>query len=356
MSSLLSQHKLVSFGGDSHGLLLRLAWLAVVFSLAATTASAQFGQVTTGGGFTVFGRVSLPNGKPAARVKVILEGARGIMRDTISDDQGQYEIRNLPGGRYRVRATNPDAPEQVCDPTESDTTRAYSNRLQIDVFLKLPVPEEKRNFNAGKVDVNEANIPKAARQAYEQGIKSQKENRAEQALTQFNRAIELYPEYFQALTERGNLLMQQNKLAESEADFVRALRLNEKYAPALRGLGYCQIQQRQFPAAVSNLEKAFVLEPNAPLTLLLLGYANLSLNRYEEAKQCLQQALKLNPESAARARVHLAEIYAREQKFKEAADEIRAYLKSKPDAADAANLRKLEEDWRTRSKANKDQR
>jgi tetratricopeptide (TPR) repeat protein len=98
-----------------------------------------------------------------------------------------------------------------------------------------------------------------------------------------------------------------------------------------------------------------VLEPNAPLTLLLLGYANLSLSRYEEAKQCLQQALKLNPESAARARVHLAEIFAHEQKFKEAADEIRAYLKAKPDAADAANLRKMEADWRERSKAAKDQ-
>ena len=86
--------------------------------------------------------------------------------------------------------TNPDAPEQVCDPTESDTTRAYSNRLQIDVFLKLPVPEEKRNFNAGKVNADEANIPKPARKAYEQGLKLQKENQPQQALTQFNQAAQ----------------------------------------------------------------------------------------------------------------------------------------------------------------------
>lgn len=329
---------------------ISLTLLILVFSVASTTASAfQFGQAQTGG-FTVFGKVSLPDGKTAPRAKVYLEGVRGLFRDTISDDQGQYEFRSLPSGRYRVRATNPAAPEQVCDPSESDTTRAYSNRLKIDVFLKNPVPQEKKNFNAGKVDVNEANIPKAARKAYDQGIKLQKENKTQQALTEFNQAIELYPEYFQALTERGNLLMQQNNLAESEADFVRALRLNDKYPPALRGLGYCQIQQRQFPAAVSNLEKAFVLEPDAPLTLLLLGYANLSLNRYEEAKQCLQRALKLGPESAARAHVYLAEIYTREQKFKEAADEIHAYLRLKPDAADAGNLRKLEEEWRARGK------
>jgi Flp pilus assembly protein TadD len=350
MSSLFFQPRLASFGVNSQSLLLRLAWLALTLSLATTTVQAQFGQVTTGSGFTVFGRVSLPNGKPAARVKVYLEGPRGIARDTISDDQGQYEIRSLPGGRYRVRAANPEAPDQVCDPTESDTTRAYSNRLQIDVFLKMPVPETKRNFNAGVLNVGETNIPQAARKAYEQGLKLQKEKQTQQALTALNQAIELHPTYFQALTERGNLLMQQNKLAEAEGDFVRALELNEKYAPALRGLGYCQIQQKQFPAAVSNLEKAFVLEPSAPLTLLLLGYGNLSLNRYEEAKQCLQQALKLGPESAARAHVYLAEIFAQEQKFKEAADAIRQYLKVKPDATDAASLRKMEEDWRARSK------
>ena len=61
-------------------------------------------------------------------------------------------------------------------------------------------------------------------------------------------------------------------------------------------------------------------------------------------------AVTMGPESAVRAHIHLAEIFAQEQKFKEAADEIRAYLKAKPDAADAASLRKMEEDWRARSK------
>ena len=35
---------------------------------------------------------------------------------------------------------------------------------------------------------------------------------------------------------------------------------------------------------------------------------------------------------------------------KEAADEIRAYLTAKPDAPDAAQLRKLESDWRAKAK------
>lgn len=300
----------------------------------------------------IFGRVSLPNGQPAARVKVFIEMMSGLKRDVLTDQEGNYEFRGMSAGRYRVYATNPEAPEQFSEPAESDSTRAYANRVQINIYLRLPMHGKKESAKPGTVSVAEAtqNIPKPARKAYEQGLKLQKENRAQEALAQFNQAIELYSDYFQALTERANLLMQQNKLREAETDFERALQLNAKYPPALRGLGYCQIQQQKFPAALVNLEKSFALEPNVPLTLLLLGYANLSLNRYEEAKQCLQQALKLNPESAARAHVYLAEVFAHEQKFNAAADEIRAYLKAKPDAADAVSLRKMEADWRARGK------
>ncbi len=311
----------------------------------------MFSSAAWQGGFTIFGRVSLPDGQPAARVRVFIETTNGLKRDVLTDTEGNYEFRGMSAGRYRLYATNPDVPEQFSEPAESDTTRAYANRLQINVYLRLPLHSEKKEAKPGTISVIEAaqNIPKDARKAYEQGVKLQRENRPQPALEQFNKAIDLFPDYFQALAERGNLLTQHNKLVEAETDFVRALQLNDKYAPAYRGIGHCQIQQKNFQAAVSNLEKSFVLDPNAPMTLLLLGYANLSLNRYEEARQCFQQALKLGANSAARAHVYLAEIYAHEQKFKEAADSIVTYLKANPNAADAANLRKMEADWRERS-------
>ncbi len=333
--------------------------MALLFGTSATDIRAvQQGQVPQGGTFVIFGRVSLPDGRPPkTRMKVFAEGMNGIKRDVFSDEDGNYELRGLTRGRYRVYAINPDVPEQYCDPIEADTNRGYANRVQVDISLRLPLHRHGPDANAGIVSAAEAaqNIPKAARKSYEEGLKLQKENRADQALSQFSQAVELYPGYFQALTERANLLMQRNQLTEAESDFARALELNSKYSPALRGIGYCQIQQKRFAVAVGNLEKAFVLEPNIPLTLLLLGYGNLSLDRYEEAKQSLQRALKVGPESASRAHVYLAEVYAHEQNFKEAADAIRAYLKLKPDAPDSAHLRELEMQWQARSKPAKAQ-
>jgi tetratricopeptide (TPR) repeat protein len=344
------------FWGRNEQLIL-MSLAIILSSYSITKGAAQFGSVQPGSGITVFGRVSLPDGKPAIRVKVILEGPRGLARDTLTDDQGNYEIRGLISGRYRITATNPNAPEQYSDPAESDTTRAYASRLQINVHLRLPLTTNNNYFNPGTVNVNEAaqNIPKIARKAFEKGLNLQQENQIEQALSQYNQAIKLHPEYFQALTERANLFMQLNRLLEAEADFAQALKLNGKYVPAWRGISYCQIQQKNFAAAVRNLETAFALEPNAPMTLLLLGYGNLSLNRYEEAKQCLQEALRLDEKSAARAHLYLAEIFAHEHQFKQAADKIREYLKAKPEAADAVHLKELEQQWRRRGEAAKTQ-
>ncbi len=328
-----------------------LAEVCFVFALCfgGNVAYAQL-PPSGGGGFLIFGRVHLPDGKPAPKARVYIEASTGMTREAICDDSGNYEIRGMTAGRYRVKATNPTAPDQFSDPAESDSTRSYSNRVQINVYLRLPLAEPKQNLNPGTINADDAAIPKAARKAYEQGLKLQKEKQPQQALAQFNQALELHPNYFQALVERGELLMQHNKLAEAEADFARALKLNGKSASAWRGIGYCQLQQKNFVAAVTNLENAFVLEPNVPLTLLLLGYGNLSLNRYEPAKQCLQEALRLDATSAARAHVYLGEIFAHEQKFKEAAEELGRYLKLKPDAADAKQLKELETQWRGKAK------
>ncbi len=329
-------------------LMLACALPGSVFAFQLSRAARQ------GGGFDIFGYISLPDGKRApARVKVFIESPRGLQRFALTDDDGRYEFLAMSAGRYHITVVNPEAPEQFCDPVLADTERAYSNRLQQDILLRLPLHGEKKVPPAGVTSIAAAvqEIPKPARKAYEKGLNLQKENRNDQALAAFNQALEIYPDYFQASTERGNLLMQANNLAGAQADFERALRSNADYPPALRGLGYCQIQGKQFEAALGSLERTHALEPKVPLTLLLLGYANLSLDRYEPAKGYLQQALKLGPESAARAHVYLSEVFANEQNFKEAADEIRAYLKVKPDAADAAHLKQLEANWRTRSKA-----
>jgi tetratricopeptide (TPR) repeat protein len=317
------------------------------------------------GGLVVFGRVYQPDGQPAVRAKVRIEIVNGFWREVWSDDQGKFEFRAIPAGRYRLAATNPEVAEQFSEPAESDSTRSFANRLQVDLYLRLPVKVGDGGRPPGGssilVSVEEAGqkIPGGARKAYEQGMKLQRENEPVKALLQFDRAIEIFPGYYQALTERGNVRMARGLLSEAAGDFEQALRLNARYALALRGLGYCQLQQRQFEAAIVSLEKAYAAAPEVPLTLVLLGYGNMLLDRIGLARQCFVEALRLDEKAAARAHVYLGEIEAKEGNYAAAAEQVRLYLSINTggaggtETADTGALRQREEEWRQKAKSAK---
>ncbi len=304
------------------------------------------------GGITVFGRVYLPDGQPGVRAKVRIEIVNGFWREVWSDDQGRYEFRAIPAGRYRMTATNPEVAEQFSEPAESDSTRSFANRLQVDLYLRLPVKVGGKEDRPGVVSLEEAaqRIPGGARKSHDEATKLLRAGDEAGAIRQLNRAIDEYPEYFQALTERGSIAMGRNRLAEAITDFEQALRINGRYGPAWQGLGYCQLQQRRFEEAVGSLERAYAAAPRVPLTLLLLGYGNLSLNRYLPAQQCLEEALRIDERAAARAHVYLGEIVARAGGYEKAADHIKQYLKLNPTAADGVKLRELEDGWRRQVK------
>lgn len=328
--------------------LLRFVMLLLLVCGFTHLAHAQL-PPSGGGGILVFGRVYLPDGKPAPKAKVYIEASTGMTREAICDDSGNYEIRGMTNGRYRVKAINPAASGQYSDPAESDSTRSYASRVHIDVYLRLPLTEQKQNLNPGTINADDAAIPPAARKAYEQGLKFQKENQADKALPQFQQAIELYPKYLQAFTARGNLHLQRNRLLEAATDFDQALKLNQKYAPALRGMGVCMLQTQHPIEAVELLLRSAEIEPDEALTQMYLGFAQMGVEQYQPAEESLRKALKLDAARAVRAHAYLAELYARANKFAQAADELRQYLTAQPNTPDAAKLKAMEAEWRTKA-------
>ena len=52
---------------------------------------------------------------------------------------------------------------------------------------------------------------------------------------------------------------------------------------------------------------------------------------------------------AVRAHIYLANLYARERQYVQAADELHKYIEADPIAGDAAEMRKIEAQWRARS-------
>ncbi|HEV8132419.1 MAG TPA: tetratricopeptide repeat protein [Acidobacteriota bacterium] len=306
-----------------------------------------------GPAFTISGRVTLPNGNAAPHVVIKLQSMGGLDRETRCDDMGRYEFRDVPRGHYSITVTNPAEPQQFTEPIEVDTSRSISGRIQANIFLRVPPSTRSEEApKAGTVSVAEAtqHVPKEPRKAFEQAIKFKSNRQPDKALASLSRSIQLFPEYFQALAERGHLLIALGRFDEASKDFARALQINNRYGPALRGSGLCKFQQSKFNEAIQDLELAASVEPEVASTYLFLGIAQLALDHREPARQALQHSLTLDPNGASRAHVHLADLYIRENRSIEAIAELQAYLTAVPNAPDADKWRGIETQLRARMK------
>jgi len=325
----------------------------LLFFLASVElASCVLPAQTTSAGrtpYVVSGSVRLPDGAPARRAVVRVTSTTGLDRQTLADDSGHYELRDLPRGRYFLSATNPDDPDQASDYAELDLSRSFSFGININLYLRYK-PEKKSQHPAGSpvVSARESaqRIPKQALKAFERGVKFSRGGKLGQAEQEFTEALDLFPEYFQALSERGSLYIAQGRMREASQDFRHALELDPGYGPALRGRGICEFHAGRYSDAASFLEKAVVAEPNVSRDYIFLGLAYAALDRREPARAAYRRALSLDPKGSARAHYHLASLYIRENRPGEAISELDAYLAALPEAPDREKVIALQSQLR----------
>jgi tetratricopeptide (TPR) repeat protein len=298
--------------------------------------------------YTVQGQVSLPEGTPAAgSIVVTLTTRGGAVRQAYTNDLGRFEFEGMEEGTYTLNARSLNDPALRSDSVVTDSSRTATGNLNVSLALRKEKNAEDRVRPAEVLTAAEAEqrVPKDALKAFRRAEKFRKNNETDKALASYTRAVELYPGYFQALAARGDLLVLGRKLAEAAADFERALKLNPQYAPALRGSGYCKLERREFAEAVKDFEKAVSAQPDNTNTYLLLGIAYLELDRRPAAKEALFKALGSGSRQELRAYIYLANLYARERQYKEAAEELHKYLEAVPSDPEAAKLRAVEARW-----------
>lgn len=303
--------------------------------------------------YTVQGQVSLPEGMAAGQTVVTLVSRGGVPRHVYTTEQGRFEFQDIPEGGYVLSAKSMTDSKLSADGVEVDTTRTATGDLTVNLVLRRDISAHAAPRKAEAVSVAEVEqrVPKQARQAFKEALKFREGNENEKALRSLTRAVELFPEYFQALAERGDLLILSGKLAEAADDFARALKVNPRYGPALRGAGYCKLERREFVESAAYLEQATAARPDDANAYLLLGVAYLELDRREQAEAALVRALSFDTRRELRAHIHLGNLYARAGRYDDAAGQLRKYLEANPADPAAAHLKEVEARWRARAAA-----
>ena len=156
----------------------------------------------------------------------------------------------------------------------------------------------------------------------------------DEALTYFQRALAIKPDYAEAHVNLGAVRYAQGKVAEAAASFHHALRYKPDFAEALNNLGGLLVMQGKLSEAVTACERAIALKPDYAEAYCHLGSALAEQGKLNEAVASFERALLLKPDFAE-AFSNLCGVQIRQGRLAEAVANCERALAIKPDYAEA---------------------
>ena len=118
------------------------------------------------------------------------------------------------------------------------------------------------------------------------------------AIANFDRAIELNPDFTNAYSNRGVTKNYLQDWAGAQADFDRAIALNPDLANAYSNRGVAKHDLGNHPAAIADFDRAIELNPEFNGAYANRGVAKRHLGDYPAAIADYDRAIELNPEDA----------------------------------------------------------
>jgi tetratricopeptide (TPR) repeat protein len=102
---------------------------------------------------------------------------------------------------------------------------------------------------------------------YLRGIAYRGLGKLDDALTDFNRSIELYTHFAKSYFERGNLYEFKNNYKDAITDFNKSIELNPNYSRFYEERGLTYYYSKKYKESISDLEKAIQLKPSSESSL-----------------------------------------------------------------------------------------
>ena len=170
-----------------------------------------------------------------------------------------------------------------------------------------------------------------AQDYYNQAKSASQQGLTEQAMELYRKSISLDPNYGQALTGLGAMLLMQKKIDEAQPLFEKALSIDPNHATALVNLAMIDQAKGKPESALLRLKQVISRNPEFAEAQLNLGSLLASLKQFDEAIKHLSKAVELNPKREV-AHLNLAAALMEAQQFAKAEAQYRSVLQLNPKA------------------------
>jgi len=326
-------------------MLPRLSILALFLFVCAPTTLAQANVLQ--------GKVMTPAGsQPTNPVRVKLTFNGRAIHETFTDLSGRFSFPGLSRGTYQLTADGDGISFETT--SVSADISAFGPAPQIftqDIQLRPLV--RKPNSQPGVVNAFTQEIPIAAKQALEAGIKLAEEGKVEAAVDSMRKATTIFPDYFDAHLQLGNVFLKRDQFNEAIAELDLARTINPNDERAYQSFGLLLMKQRNYAVAVAIFAEAARLNPSNPMNPVMRATAlihqaatidesspsiedrNSLLSRAELA---ISQAASLSENKFKPDTMTLALFFELKGDPDRAAAELEAYLRKTPQLKDSAAI------------------
>jgi tetratricopeptide (TPR) repeat protein len=245
-------------------------------------------------------------------------------------------LKNLEPGLY-VACFSGTLDRQKCQSLDLNApTPGKPHRFNVTL---QPPQFSAQNRDTKTVTKNSLSVPRGAREQLVASEKAELNGQREAARMHLERALEIFPDFPEALNNLGTIYYRKGKFERAVELFGRAKDVDPDCYAAWINLAGGLTSLARFDEAMTAAETALELRPNAALANSHTGLLYFYRHDYVRAKSYFEKALSLDPVSSDSPQLFLAHIALSEQRLDDAEAYYRNYLEHHPHAPDAEETR-----------------
>ena len=140
--------------------------------------------------------------------------------------------------------------------------------------------------------------PGKARPHNNLGVALADQDKSDEAVEHYSKALQIKSNYVEAHYNLGNILVRQGRIPEAIDNYAEALKINPRYAKAHYNLGTALVRQGRVDEAIDHYSEALRINPDYAKAHYNLGNALARQGRVDEAIDHYSEALRINPDDA----------------------------------------------------------